>query len=163
MTILPKKKVQEGKNADAEFDDGRAGRGNRVRSSRDRSRPTTSSDVNSNTDCSSSSSINSAASRFDYSGEVEKRESPDCSAVPYKRTRHRPATSAKMSGMDGRGTVSRRHNDQDDKEEGYNSSDEHGPYEADPDIAKVRRVSQNCLVSVAGRFPCPRRTLRQKQ
>lgn len=140
MTILPKKKVQEGKN-DAEFDDGRSSRMNRIRSSRDRSRPTSSGEVNSNPDCPSASS---GTSRFEYSSEVEKRESQDCSSVPCKRTRHRPTPSAKlasMSGVDGRGAMTRRHSDKDDNEEGYNSSDEHGPYEADPDIAKVRPVT----------------------
>ena len=142
MTILPAKKVQEGKNGDSEFDDGRTNRGNRVRSSRDRSRATSSNDVNANSDCPTAASINSASSRFEYTGEVEKRENPDCSSVPYKRTRHRSATSAKLSlsGMDNRGAMTRRHNEQDDNEEGYNSSDEHGPYEADPDIAKVREI-----------------------
>lgn len=143
MTILPKKKVQEGKNGDSEFDDGRTNRGNRVRVSRDRSRTTPSNDVNTNSDCSTASSLNSTTSRFEYTGEVEKRENPDCSTVPYKRTRHRSATSGKlsMSGMDGRGTMTRRHSNEDDTEEGYNSSDEHGPYEADPDIAKVRKIA----------------------
>ena len=140
MTILPTKKAQEGKNGDAEFEDGRTNRGTRVRSSRDRSRAAPSSDVNANTDFSTAASINSASSRFEYTGEVEKRENPDCGSIPYKRTRHRSAPSAKLSlsGMDCRGTMTRRHNNEDDTEEGYNSSDEHGPYEADPDIAKVR-------------------------
>lgn len=140
MTILPKKKVQEGKNSDGDFDDSRATRTNRVRISRDRSRPTTASEVNTNSDCSSASSLNSTVSRFEYTGEVEKREGSDCSTVPYKRTRHRPAVPTKlssMSGIDGRGKVTRMHSDQEDNEDGYNSSDEHVPYQVDPDIAKV--------------------------
>ena len=140
MTILPTKKTQEGKNGDAEFEDGRTNRGTRVRGSRDRTRAAPSSDVNANSDCSTATSINSPNSRFEYTSEVEKRENPDCGSIPYKRTRHRSAPSAKLSlsGMDCRGTMTRRHSNEDDTEEGYNSSDEHGPYEADPDIAKVR-------------------------
>ncbi|XP_065067011.1 OTU domain-containing protein 5-A-like [Rhopilema esculentum] len=147
MTILPKKKAQDGKASDPDFEEGRS-RSSRIRTNRERSRPS-SSEVSVSADCSATASINASTSRFEYSSELEKLESIDCSSVPYKRTRHRPAGSSSgkltMSGSEaGRGTRGR-HSDNNDNEEGYNSSDEHGASEADPDIAKKEEIFEREL------------------
>ena len=141
MTILPKKKLQEGKKNDADFDEGRNNSRTRVRTNRERSRPT-SNELSISVDCSGTTSLTTTSSRYEYS-ELEKRDSPDCSSVPYKRTRHRPVGPGSGRGNmtaneGGRAEITHRHSDPDGTEEGgYNSSDEHGPFEADPDIAKV--------------------------
>lgn len=137
MTILPKKKHQEAKKSDVEFDEGR-NRG-RNRTTRDRARPT-SGELSGSTECSANVSHGTTSPRYEFN-EVEKRESSDCSSVPYKRTRHRPVAGSgkfQMGTNDGgRGTSStRRLQENDGDEEEYNSSDEHGPLEVDPDIAK---------------------------
>eukprot|EP00794_Sanderia_malayensis_P006057 gene6057-6759_t len=140
MTILPKKKHPEGKKSEVEFDEVRS-RGRFRHQGRERARPTS---TENSTECTSSPSLTTSP-RYDYNTEVEKRETPDCSSVPYKRTRHRPVVSSSGKFVMGatkdgsRGGTVRRMNDADDEEEegdGYNSSDEHGPCEMDPDIAK---------------------------
>ncbi len=138
MTILPKKKHQEGKKSETDFVEEVRSRG-RVRTTRDRARPS-SSEHSGNIECPVSSALSASSPRYDYN-EVEKRESSDCSSVPYKRTRHRPvgATGKFLMGPNdgGRAASSRRMNETEEGEDGYNSSDEHGPCELDPDIAKV--------------------------
>ena len=138
MTILPKKKHQESKKNDSEFEtEGRSR--SRARSARERNRPP-SDDLGATQDCSSTTGHNSASPNYEYA-DIDSIDSQDISSVPFKRTRHRPVNTgiyymgATPAGSSPRSTGRR---NSDDEQEGYNSSDEHGPHESDPNMEEVR-------------------------